>query len=193
MTKNYGYWKRFQRVTLTSFLFVLTFAECVKVDLSIALDSSGSVRNDGWRKSKEFSKNVLSRMRVSSQCARVSLISIGTDAYVYSRLDTDVTDAAIKQRVDAMKFRDEWTNTGDAFKQMTSTIYRANAGDRSDAVNVAILVTDGPSNRNAHETIPNADVSVTTRHSLISHNNATIFYLTVCSIFNLANCSSVTV
>ena len=40
-------------------------------------------------------------------------------------------------------------------------------GDRADAVNVAIIVADGPANRDEERTIPNAEVSCSFKYTTI--------------------------
>ena len=125
----------------------------------MALDSSGSVRRDGWAKSLQFTRDVVARLKLSPECARVALISIGTYATVYSYLNTDEDSDALDEAIASMRFKDEWTNTGSAFKAMTTEIYKPGRGNRAGVVNVAILLTDGPSNRDAHYTVPNANVS----------------------------------
>ena len=128
------------------------------MDLSIALDSSGSVKVMGWQQMLRFVRDLLMRFEISLSCTRVSMISFGTNGYLHSRLDQHVTAQEIYDVILRMPFRDEWTNTAAAFRVMTSDIYTSAKGDRDDAMDVAIVITDGPSNRESERTVPDAQV-----------------------------------
>ena len=127
------------------------------MDLTITLDSSGSVGQSNWTKLRVFTKNVLSHLRPSSECARVSLISIGTHGYIEPYLNENYDD--INAVINDMRWRTEWTNTASALEKMRTEVYTTARGDRSDVKNVAVVVMDGPSNRDQHLTIPNAEVN----------------------------------
>ena len=136
---------------------MLFFTECLQVDLTIALDSSGSVRAAGWQKLLQFTERLVSRLVLSPDCAQVALVSFGNTAYVESTLTSDPD--AIYDVIPNMRFRDEWTNTAAVFKVMTEDIYWESNGARAEATKFCILVTDGPSNRDETNTIPYANVS----------------------------------
>ena len=145
-------------------------SECIPIDFSIALDSSGSVQYMGWQKMLKFSRDLIDRMTLSPACAKASMISFGTHADVYSRLDQHTDRTSLYNVIMMMPFKDQWTNTGDAFKKMTDVVYVTSNGDRSDKPNVALVITDGESNRNSETTLPNAQVNTL---SFLHHGQAT--------------------
>lgn len=59
------------------------------------------------------------------------------------------------------------TNTADALKVMRNQMFIPSRGDRSDAPNVCVLLTDGVSNINSRRTIPEAE---DTRNSVSGFN-----------------------
>lgn len=56
--------------------------------------------------------------------------------------------------IDGMPYLYGSTNTADALREMGNNMFTAANGDRSDAPNIAILLTDGVSNINSRRTIP---------------------------------------
>ena len=51
------------------------------------------------------------------------------------------------------------TNTADSLKTMREQIFNPARGDRPDAPNIAIILTDGVSNINPRRTIPEAETA----------------------------------
>ena len=86
------------------------------------------------------------------------MISFGTQADVYSRLDQHVTRSELNNVISSMRFKDQSANIGDAFRKMYEVVYTSASGDRSSARNVALLLTDEYGNREPENTIPNAQV-----------------------------------
>ena len=158
-------------------------SECVPIDFTIALDSSGSVSRSGWQKLLTFSRDLLARMTLSSACAQAAMISYGTQADVYSRLDQHMTRSQLNDVIASMRFKDQAANIGDAFRKMYEVVYTSANGDRSTARNVALLLTDEYGNREPEHTIPNAQVGSTFHHRCVSVlNTLTVIHVRVSSI-----------
>ena len=79
------------------------------------------------------------------------VISIAFIRYTTSR---DVMAA-----VDRIPYIYGSTNTADALKSMSEVMFTPANGDRPDAPNVCILLTDGVSNINSRRTIPEAEAA----------------------------------
>ena len=123
------------------------------------MDSSGSVGSHNWIKSKDFVVDIIQRLTISAGCSRVAVLSFGNFAYKYTSL-SDYTEgkSAIIKTVQAMTFKDEWTNTADALRTIVEEVYVDTNGDREDVKDVSVLLTDGEGNVKPKTTIPNAEV-----------------------------------
>ena len=130
---------------------------CMQLDLSIAIDSSGSMGQTGWNTSLDFSLSLLRRVNVSSECVRVSMLSFGTEGYLHSMLADGTSLSSVTSVVSAMRFKQEWTNTGAAIKLMTEQVFSVDT--RENVLKLGLIITDGPSNREQQHTVPNAQVS----------------------------------
>lgn len=73
--------------------------------------------------------------------------------YSYSRL------SEINEAVDKIPYTYGSTNTADSLKSMREELFNPTRGDRPDAPNIAIILTDGVSNINSRRTIPEAEAA----------------------------------
>ena len=126
------------------------------MDLTFALDSSGSIKKDGWRKMRDFVKAFLRKLTVNPDHVRVSVISFGNKATLHFGLSDHATLEETLTAVEAIPWKDQWTNTSGAIRMMTKEVFQPQNGDRPDAPNVAIVITDGPSNKDQTRTVPDA-------------------------------------
>ena len=62
----------------------------------------------------------------------------------------------VLQAIEQIDFSRGRTNTADALRMMRSQMFSRASGDRSDVPNFAIVITDGQSNINKRNTIPEA-------------------------------------
>ncbi|KAI0225937.1 Zinc metalloproteinase dpy-31 [Lamellibrachia satsuma] len=129
---------------------------CGPVDLAFLIDSSGSIGKVNWPKILNFMKMFSSKLTVSPDRARISVISFGNDATLHFRLNSHTTLKSTKDAIDQIRWKDQWTNTGAALRVMKNDVFKREHGDRSNAPNVAVLITDGPSNKDSRQTVPNA-------------------------------------
>ena len=117
----------------------------------------------GWEQAVNFTASLFFQsFEISDSCVRAALLSFGTEAYLYSLLTQGTNQLELTNSLNVMRqeFRNQWTNTGAAIKLMSDVIFTSANGDRDDVQNVAVIITDGPSNRNPETTIPNAQVGV---------------------------------
>ncbi|KAI0225936.1 Zinc metalloproteinase dpy-31 [Lamellibrachia satsuma] len=130
---------------------------CGPVDLAFLIDSSGSIGKVNWPKILNFMKMFSSKLTVSPDRARISVISFGNDATLHFRLDSHTTLKSTEDAIDQIRWKDQWTNTGAALRVIKNDVFKWEHGDRSNAPNVAVLITDGPSNKDSWQTVPNAE------------------------------------
>ncbi|KAJ8319985.1 hypothetical protein KUTeg_001572 [Tegillarca granosa] len=133
--------------------------ECglAKVDLVFVLDSSTSVGQDNYNKMMNFLKDFLTNADIDSGSIRVGVVSYSTGVHVEFQLNDYTTQQEVFDAIDNIPYRYGSTNTADGLLRMHSQMFTARNGDRDDAPNIAIVITDGVSNINSRRTIPEAD------------------------------------
>jgi len=126
--------------------------ECLsKIDLVIALDSSGSVTEKGFEVLKNFSVALTKRVKTSAygrDAARLGVVQFGngrlskdyvvTDAKVVSMLSAD--PAQVAHEIHAIPWQKGFTNMAQGIVKAKLLLTRSK---RADAENVVILVSDG--------------------------------------------------
>ena len=130
-----------------------------KLDLAFILDSSESMGKRKFQMSLDFVSNVVKQFTLSPADTRISLVTFSGHALVNFDLDAynnkDMADFAIQ----TTKYLKGHTHTADALRIAREVVFQEKYGDRTDAPNVAILLTDGQSNVHPNHTIPQADAA----------------------------------
>ncbi|KAK2188835.1 hypothetical protein NP493_122g04028 [Ridgeia piscesae] len=134
-------------------------AICGPVDLTFLIDSSGSIGKTNWPKMLNFMKKLSSKLTVSPDRARIAVVSFGNKATLHFGLDSHASLKSTEAAIDQIRWKDQWTNTGDALRVMKDQVFKKEHGDRSNAPNVAVLITDGPSNKDSWQTVPAAEAA----------------------------------
>ena len=120
------------------------------------IDTSGSIRRRRWPLVQQFVKDVISKMEVGLNRARIGVISYADDAIFRFSLDQYSSKKDILTAIDRLPYTGGKTNTADALEMLTTDMFTSGNGDRDDVDNVAIIVSDGQSNVNPENTIPQA-------------------------------------
>jgi len=107
----------------------------------------------------ETTKNFIRDLDIDSGNVRVAIITYSTNVRVEFDLDTFTDRDTITRAVDNIKYVYGDTNTADAIKMMRTRAFSTRNGDRPDVPNVCVIITDGVSNINAYETIPEANLA----------------------------------
>ncbi|CAH1788338.1 unnamed protein product [Owenia fusiformis] len=128
----------------------------VQVDLVIAIDSSGSIFADNFELVKNFVKNVIVDLPISSSGARVGVITVSSDAIIRFHLNEYTDRKSAMDAVERIPYSAGATNIASALQLIRLSMFTAGNGDRSTAQNAVLLITDGASNVNAADTLPQA-------------------------------------
>jgi collagen type VI alpha len=104
-------------------------------------------------------KNFIKDADVDSGNTRIAIITYSTEVRVEFDLRTYHTKDELLAAVDRIKYIYGDTNTAGALKTMRTRIFSTVKGDRERVPNVAVIVTDGESNINHTETIPEAKLA----------------------------------
>ena len=137
---------------------MLSIAGCTGViDLAIVLDTSGSVHWERFdEKVKPFIKSIINQLEVAQDRTRVGVITWGDESFLRFPLNKYPAKQDVLQAIDALPFTDGRTNTASALKRLHTEMFIPSAGDRSEVPNHALILTDGQSNVNAINTLPEA-------------------------------------
>ena len=87
----------------------------------------------------------------------MSVVTYGNRAdveFYLERFNDDVSDVA--EAFDTINFKDQWTNTSGGIYKMHSQVLDNPRGTRNTIPRIAILITDGASNKDRDLTIPQA-------------------------------------
>ena len=121
------------------------------------LDSSTSVGNDNYTKMTNFCKAFLKHADLDSGNIRVGVLSYSTFVHVEFHLNDCNTTQDIMEAIGAIRYRSGATNTADGLKIMRTQMFTAPNGDRNGVTNKLLILTDGVSNINPLNTIPEAE------------------------------------
>ena len=163
---------------------ILYLAECeVIADLALLIDTSGSIRDknienqvDNFVLLKNFLKEFVGRVEVHPDKVRVGVVPFSTSARTLFHLDDYSTSEDVQKAIDDMPYGGGHTNTSGAIRIMMSDLFNGTRGDREHVADIAIVVTDGESNRDPNRTIPEAD--------LAKQSGVTFFVIGVTDLIN---------
>ena len=132
------------------------------LDLVFVLDSSGSVGSSDFALVRDFVADVADTFEIGPTETQIGAITFSGIARTIFELNTHSTASALQQAIQDIPFMDDpgpSTNIADALSVLGADAYTSESGARDPALaipRVAIVVTDGRSNINSSQTIPNA-------------------------------------
>ena len=118
---------------------------CNVADVLVMLDASGSigVRRQNWEQMKNFTIAIINSFPVSEDGVRMSLIRFSTDTSVIFQLDDYYTRNEMVRQVEDLDIVGDETNIAGSLNIARTDIFEKRNGDRADARNIIILITDG--------------------------------------------------
>jgi collagen type VI alpha len=128
-----------------------------QLDVSFVLDLSGSLE-EVYNIVIEFAKQTMFGLPVYSQGARVSVITYADNSTIMFPLDKYTTAVSLRNALSFSKAGGT-TNTQAAIKMAYNEVFTSAAGDRSGVPNIMIVCSDGQSNVNSQNTIPEANAA----------------------------------
>lgn len=142
----------------------IDFCFATKIDLVFVIDSSGSIRDanpadglyDNWQLILDYVIAIVDTIVVGEDKARIGLVSYSTFATNEFFLDTYKTRYEVKEAIRNVAYIGSFTNTSGAIRTMRKEQFRRRHGDRSNAENIAIIITDGASTIEADSVIDEA-------------------------------------
>ncbi len=137
----------------------------VLVDMCILVDSSESIRRanpsdgsyDNWQLVLDFVNNIIDEFPIGDHGARIGLVTFSTLANLEFPLNRYNTKEQIHGAVRRLPYRDAWTNTAAALRITRTECFHPLSGDRPQAKNIAIVITDGIPTLDAFSVEPEAE------------------------------------
>lgn len=128
------------------------------VDICVLVDSSESIRranpsdgsHDNWELVLSFVNSIIGEFPVGEHGARIGVVSFSNSARLEFPLNRYDTKQQLQDAVSRVPYMAQWTNTAAALTVARTECFRPHAGDRPQAKNIAIVITDGIPTLNAH-------------------------------------------
>ncbi|XP_060597324.1 uncharacterized protein LOC132751201 isoform X2 [Ruditapes philippinarum] len=122
------------------------------LDIVFVLDSSASMSEADFNKSKHYVQNFISELDVDSGLAHVGAVAFSNVVFSSISLDNGMSASQLRAAISKIPYQPGGTNTFDALQYVQDYIFK---GSRPNAAKVVVLVTDGRSADNV-ATISNA-------------------------------------
>lgn len=126
------------------------------MDLVFIIDSSTSVSDINFSKMLKFVADLVEDADTLSGNVRVGVLTYSTSTHTHITLDNQLSKEELLETIVNIPYVQGSTNTADALLTLRTKMFNAQ-GDRPNVRNVAVLITDGISNRNSQNTIPEAN------------------------------------
>ena len=143
--------------------FSFFFSDCktvVPVDVIFVIDESDSVGEDHFKDSVNALTNSIDKLAIGENLVRVgvSLFAGKGTSRPLLQLNSQYDKEAIKQNFSSVVYqKGSYTDIGDAFHFVCTEMFKKENGNRSDAQDYLILVTDGKSNSGPDPVIVQAE------------------------------------
>lgn len=127
---------------------------CSKADLLFILDSSGSINRDiptnspitNWGKINNWIRATVADVPVGPNAYQISVINFGDKAKLNFTFNQYPTNALVDRAIAEVPWKDQQTNTSGALWRAIDWAYNITSGDRRDAPNIVMLISDGQGN-----------------------------------------------
>ena len=114
----------------------------------LVLDESGSITKPNFDKMLDFSEDLVNALNIGPAEALVSFLTFSASTTVHFDFHTYSTKSQVISAIQRVPYNDGGTNTADALRT-ARTHYSPTYGQRSNALSLAIVLTDGYSNNKA--------------------------------------------
>ena len=124
----------------------------MKSDMIFLMDSSGSVKRRNFKKMRSFVHDFADSLDIGPNETQVGVILYNDNAWVAFNLSTFSEKAPLLAAIIDLQYRKGYTNTADALCLLMEEGFSEENGARltaADVFSIAIVITDGVSNRNS--------------------------------------------
>lgn len=115
-------------------------------DVIFMLDSSGSIRESNFNQIKQFLRHFTSEVNVKSCNWKVGILKYGSSPEIVLDLNQGIDNLNVASAIDKLQYGYGYTDTATALQVVRKYMFTSIYGDRKNARNVLIVITDGISN-----------------------------------------------
>jgi len=134
-------------------------------DIVFLVDSSGSIRDnnpednsyDNWELALTFISDFIADFNLGTTATQFGLVRFSYQADNIFYLNDHYDVASMQQAILDMQYIGSYTNTSGALRTAAYEQFSSTHGDRSNAQNIVILITDGIPNLDVDYTVPDAE------------------------------------
>ncbi len=126
-------------------------------DIVFIVDSSGSINEvrQNWPTLVNFIRQFVQSRSIGPTQTQIGLVEFSNDAFVMFGLDRYSTSVEILSAVDRMRYIGGRTDLAEGMNLARTDVFNM-PGNRNNAKDIAIVITDGIPNENEGDTIPAA-------------------------------------
>ncbi len=139
---------------------LVTVSGCsAAADILFVIDGSGSIRHERFNDIKDFVIGIVEGLEINSNRpnkVRIALICFDDEPFTEFYLNTYQQKQDVIQAIQRISYLGGRTNIARALRKMRTEMFLPLRGDRDSAPNFAIVFTDGASNLDETETLPQA-------------------------------------
>lgn len=109
------------------------------------LDTSISIKAEDLGKVLDFCKKFLTQLSIDNGDVRIGIVTFSSKYTIAFNLNEFSTKRELERAIDRLPLRFGSTNTAQGIRAMHLDMFTPSKGDRSNAPNIAIIITYGPS------------------------------------------------
>ena len=109
------------------------------------LDESASIGSTNFELMKSFVSQIVGRLDIDSGSTRVGLVTYASNVGTVINLNDYNTATAFQAAVSSLVYASGATYTNRALQYVRTTMLTSAAGDRGNASNIVVVLTDGQS------------------------------------------------
>lgn len=149
------------KISCSTFVVIHYIPGCnsAEQDIVFVIDSSTSVGDGNFQKVLGFVKDMLTNADIDSGVVRVGALLYSTDVSIQFHLGTFKSKTDLFYAIETITYMYGNTNTAAGLLALTEEMFTLANGDRPDVPNIAFVITDGQSNINTFNTVPQAEVA----------------------------------
>ena len=123
------------------------------------IDSSTSVGDNNFKTVLNSIKTFVNKAGIDSGNIRIGMATYSSNVHVQFYLNSYSSRADLLNAIDKIVFISGDKNTADGIRTVRNELFSLTHGDRPGVPNIAFVITDGVSNVNRLESIPEAEMS----------------------------------
>ena len=124
---------------------------CEYADIAFVVDSSDSITPEFWTAVKDFLASFVNSLVIGSNAVQVGVIQYSSNAVTAFYLNAHRNNPSLVRAINNLTNIGSQTNTAAGLDMLVSDLFVQENGDRFDAPNIGIVMTDGQSNVRADD------------------------------------------